>query len=271
MCRVLEIPRSTYYKELKNIKSKRYKENEEYKEKILFIYNDSSKRYGAPKIHDTLKEQGHKISLKRVQRLMKSLGLRSIICRKFRPMSSKIRVEDKENILNRDFSTTTINEKWVTDITYVYTIRDKWCYLASVMDLHSRKIVGYAFSKTIDTDLAIKALDNAITQQRPSKSLILHSDLGVQYTSSKFKDYITRFGISHSFSRKGNPYDNACIESFHASLKKEEVNLATYFDYNTARLALFKYIESWYNRKRIHGSIGYITPQQCEDKCKLLA
>ena len=144
-------------------------------------------------------------------------------------------------------------------------MRDGWCYLASVMDLHSRKIIGYAFDKVMDTDLAIRAVKNAYECQKPSKQIILHSDLGSQYTSSKFAEYISEIKFIHSFSSKGNPYDNACIESFHAALKKEEVNLVTYYDFNAARLAIFEYIESWYNRKRIHSSIGYITPQQCED------
>ena len=124
----------------------------------------------------------------------------------------------------------------------------------------------------IDTTLALQAVKNAIKLQNPTKPLILHSDLGCQYTSSAFEKYITDTKIiTHSFSSKGCPYDNACIESFHASLKKEEVHLVKYFDYNAVRLAIFEYIEAWYNRKRIHSSIGYITPQQCEDMAKKIA
>lgn len=172
----------------------------------------------------------------------------------------------KENILKRDFCTKTINEKWETDITYIYTLKDRWCYLASVMDLHTRKIIGHAMSKSIDTNLALKAVKNAMKIQKPTKPLILHSDLGCQYTSQEFKEYILSTKIiTHSFIGKGCPYDNACIESFHASLKKEEVNLVTYYDFNAAQLAMFEYIESWYNRKRIHSSIDYISPQRCED------
>lgn len=140
------------------------------------------------------------------------------------------------------------------------------------MDLHSKKIVGYSMSKTIDTKLALQALKNAIDIQKPIKSLILHSDLGCQYTSSAFMEYVksTKF-ISHSFSGKGCPYDNAGIESFHASLKKEEVNINRYLDFNVARLAIFEYIEAWYNRNRIHSSIGYITPQHCENLAKQIS
>jgi putative transposase len=264
MCKLLKVSRSSYYKSLNQVESKRSIENKRLKEEILKIYNDNKKRYGAPKIHKILIRQGESISLKRVQRFMNELGIKSIVCKKYKPYSSKNKVEERENILKRDFSTITINEKWVTDITYIHTLRDGWCYLASVMDLHSRKIIGCAFDKVMDTDLAIRAVKNAYECQKLNKQVILHSDLGSQYTSSRFSEYISEIKFIHSFSSKGNPYDNACIESFHAALKKEEVNLVTYYDFNAARLAIFEYIESWYNRKRIHGSIGYITPQQCE-------
>ncbi|WP_242976284.1 IS3 family transposase [Clostridium thermopalmarium] len=268
MCKLLKVSRSSYYKSLNQVESKRSIENKRLKEEILKIYNDNKKRYGAPKIHKILIRQGESISLKRVQRFMNELGIKSIVCKKYKPYSSKNKVEERENILKRDFSTITINEKWVTDITYIHTLRDGWCYLASVMDLHSRKIIGCAFDKVMDTDLAIRAVKNAYECQKPNKQVILHSDLGSQYTSSRFSEYISEIKFIHSFSSKGNPYDNACIESFHAALKKEEVNLVTYYDFNAARLAIFEYIESWYNRKRIHGSIGYITPQQCEDMAR---
>ena len=272
MCSILKVPRSSFYKHLKHQESNRSKENKVLKERILEIYNASKRRYGAPKIQQTLAAEGIKISVKRTYRLMKSLGIRSIIVKKFRPTSSKSKVESKENVLNRDFSTTNINQKWVTDITYIHTLKDGWCYLASVMDLFSKKIVGYSFSKNMTTELALQAVKNAVTSQRPSGPITLHSDLGSQYTSSDFQAYVSESKIfTHSFSAKGCPYDNACIESFHASLKKEEVNLVTYYDLNAARLAIFEYIESWYNRKRIHSSIGYITPQKCEELARLSA
>lgn len=140
------------------------------------------------------------------------------------------------------------------------------------MDLYSRKIIGYSMSKFIDTSLALQTVKNAVRLQKPTKALILYSDLGCKYTSSAFKEYIdsTKL-ITQSFSSKGCPYDNACIESFHASLKKEEVHLVKYFDFNTARLAIVEYIEAWYNRKRIHSSIGYISPQKCEDLSRKIA
>lgn len=201
---------------------------------------------------------------------MKSLNIKSIIVKKYRPYSSsKTKVVERKNLINRDFTTTNINQKWTTDITYIHTVKHGWCYLASVMDLHSRKIIGYSLSRKIDTDLAISAIKNAVYLQSPKTSVILHSDLGCQYTSSKFKSYIDKTSfLSHSFSAKGCPYDNASIESFHSTLKKEEVNLVRYYDFNSLKLAIFEYIESWYNRERIHGSISYLTPQEVENKCR---
>ncbi|HEY8804589.1 MAG TPA: IS3 family transposase [Clostridium sp.] len=272
MCKVLNVARSSYYKSLSKKKSKREIENKTIENQILEIYTASKKCYGSPKINISLKEFGTNISLKRTQRIMKKLGIRSIIIKKYRPTSSKDKVVEKVNVIKRDFSTNTINEKWVTDITYIYTIKDGWCYLASVMDLHTRKIIGHSMSKYIDTALALQAVKNALELQRPTSNLILHSDLGTQYTSLEFKEYILNTKIiTHSFSGKGCPYDNACIESFHASLKKEEVYRVTYYDFNVAKLSIFQYIESWYNRRRIHGSIGYISPQKCEDMARKIS
>ena len=265
MCETLDIPRSTYYESLNRTESNRDRENREYTEKIIEIHDDSKKRYGAPKIYKALQKQGYTISLKRVQRLMKKAGIKSITVKKFRPTASKHNVEERENIIMRDFSTTTINEKWVGDITYIHTLRHGWCYLASVLDLHSKKVIGYSFSRSMTTELVKKALENAYVTQKPSEGVIFHSDLGSQYTSEDFAKMIKEYKMVHSFSHKGSPYDNACIESFHAILKKEEVSHAQYLDFDSAKVELFKYIEGWYNRKRIHGSIGYLTPQEKEE------
>lgn len=196
---------------------------------------------------------------------MVDMGLRSIVIKKFRYHSYRITSEQKKNILNRDFNTTGINQKWCTDITYIHTVRDGWTYLASVMDLHSKKIIGYAYDTSMTAELATQAVKNACLNVKVSEGIILHSDLGTQYTSRTFEDYLSLKGIIHSFSRKGNPYDNACIESFHSVLKKEEINHHNYNDFNAARKAVFEYIESWYNRKRIHSAINYLTPQAAHE------
>lgn len=271
MCKVLNVPRSTYYQSFVHTESNRDRENKQLTEEIKQIHQESKGRYGAPKIHQSLLKKGLRPSLKRVQRLMKKEGIRSIIVTKFRPQSSKGTVVERTNHLEQNFTTTTINQKWVADITYINTLRDGWCYLASVLDLHSKKIVGYSFSRSMTTELVLQALHNAVSTQDPESGLILHTDLGTQYTSEAFENAVKALGIKQSFSRKGCPYDNACIESFHAILKKEEVHQVRYLDYETARIALFRYIEGWYNRKRIHGQLGYRTPQEVENQVRMSA
>lgn len=261
----MKFPRSTYYKALVRVPSNRQLEADKFKAEIKKIWTDSKARYGAPKIHQVLISQGKSISLKRVQRYMIDMGLRSIVIKKFRYHSEGITTDQKKNILNRDFNTTGINQKWCTDITYIHTVQDGWTYLASVMDLHSKKIIGYAYDTSMTAELAMQAVKNACLNVKVTEGILLHSDLGTQYTSKIFEDYLSLKGIIHSFSRKGNPYDNACIESFHSILKKEEINHHKYSDFNTARKVVFEYIESWYNRKRIHGAINYLTPQAAHE------
>jgi transposase len=162
---------------------------------IKQIWIESKSRYGAPKIHKVLTSRGIKVSLKHVQRYMSAMGIRSIVVKKFRYHSEKVTSDDKENILNRDFKTTSINQKWCTDITYIYTIKNGWAYLASVMDFHSKKIIGYAYDTSMTAELAVKAVKNACLNVKNTKDIILHSDLGTQYTSRLFEDYLYSKGI----------------------------------------------------------------------------
>ncbi|MDB8570766.1 IS3 family transposase [Turicibacter sanguinis] len=272
LCEVLNVPRSTFYQSKHQSESKWKLENQQLLEHIKKIYFESKRRYGAIKVHRQLLKEGLYASLKRIQRLMKLAGLASIIQKKYTPYKqSKELVLERDNILEQDFSTTSINQKWVSDITYIHVQEEGWCYLASVMDLHSKKIIGYHFSKQMTTDIIVQALKNAYISQRPKDEVILHTDLGSQYTSKDFKDLISDLNIVQSFSRKGCPYDNACIESFHATLKKEEVYQTVYVTFKQARMALFQYIEGWYNRKRIHGAIDYLTPEECEQLARQTA
>ena len=168
--------------------------------------------------------------------------------------------------MNRNFNAIDINKKWVTDITYIHTLKDGWCYLASVMDLFTKKIIGYSFSKTMDTKITIEALNKAYRKQKPDNDLIIHSDRGTQYISKLYRKKVKKLGLFQSFSSKGNPYDNAAIESFHAILKKEEVHHKKYRDLKEASISIFQFIEGWYNRNRIHSSIDYMTPNEFEQK-----
>jgi len=266
MCEIFGLPRSTYYDRLNRKPSKRFLENKKFKKLIMNIYLKSKKRYGAPKITAKLKSLGHKISIKRVQRLMRALNIRSIIQKKYKYYSKTTDFKRGKNLLNRDFSVSDKNQKWVTDITYIHTLKDGWCYLASVMDLFTKKIIKYSFSKTMDTKLTIEALTKASKKQKPENELIIHSDRGTQYIAKLFRDEVKDLGFIQSFSNKGNPYDNAAIESFHAILKKEEVHLKKYIDFKEANKAIFEFIEGWYNRNRIHSSLDYMTPQDFEEK-----
>lgn len=269
LLRVIEVAPSTYYKELKHKPSNRELENEQINQAILEIYADSKKRYGAWKIHHQLIEQGFDLSIKRVQKRMRILGVHSITVKKYQPTKvSKERVKELSNLLNQDFSTISINKKWAADITYISTSKDGWTYLASVIDLYSKKIIGYTYAKEMTMEIVMSALESAIREQQPTDGLIIQTDLGSQYTSTDFEKTQRENKITHSYSRKGTPCDNSCIESFHAALKKEEVYQTTYHSFEEARIELFQYIEGWYNRKRRHGTIGYRTPQQAEDQAR---
>lgn len=267
MCKVLKFPRSTYYSAINHKQSNKEKEYEDFSKKVLFFYNQSKGRYGAVKLQRDIEESGTHCSIKRVQRHMTKLGLRSIVIRKYQYKKNYGKIpDDKENILNRNFKADTVFKKLVTDITYIYVKKEGWTYLATVMDLYDRKIIGWSYGKNITSELAKKAVENACLNISDTKGVILHSDLGSQYTSTEFESYIKSKGMLHSFSRKGNPYDNACIESFHSILKKEEIYTKTYMTFEEAQASIFEYIESWYNLKRRHSSLGYKTPQQVEDE-----
>ena len=267
LCSALKFPRSTYYKALVRVPSNKQKEFEEFGRKVKQAYEDPKQGYGAVKICRILNDNGTPCSVKRVQRHMAEQGLCSAVVRKYNHRANHGSIPDnKVNILKRDFETEAINQKWCTDITYIHVQKEGWTYLASVMDLCSRKIIGYAYGTSMTAELAVQAVKNACLNVADTEGIILHSDLGSQYTGQVFENYLASRGILHSFSRKGNPYDNACIESFHSVLKKEETYLHTYQDSAEARRAIFEYIEGWYNRKRIHSAIGYMTPQQKEDE-----
>lgn len=212
LLRVMDVAPSTYYKELKHESSQRESENEQIDQAILSIYTDSKKRYGAWEIHHQLIEQDFDLSIKRVQKRMRILGIHSITVKKYRPTkASKKRVEERVNLLNQDFSTTSINQKWAADITYISTSKDGWTYLASVIDLYSKKIIGYTYAKEMTTEIVMSALDSAIKEQQPTDGLIIQTDLGSQYTSIDFEKALRKNKMTHSYSRKGTPYDNSVL------------------------------------------------------------
>ena len=195
---------------------------------------------------------------------MKFLGLRSIIIKKYNHSgSSKIdNTKEYPNLLEQDFFANAPSQKWVGDITYIYTKETGWTYLAIVMDLFDLKVVGWKYGMKMTDDFVIDAFNKALINRGLNKDGIFHSDRGSQYTSNNYEKLLNDAEIKHSYSKKGYPYDNASMESFNAILKKEEVNVNNYETFEEAKIAIFEFIESWYNNKRIHSTLGYITPNE---------
>jgi len=238
--------------------------NEKLDIEIKRIFKESKGRYGSPKIKIMLSKEGINVSQKRVARRMKKLELKSIIVKKFNHSEGKKSDDKKEysNLLEQDFFAEKSSQKWVGDITYIYTKETGWTYLAIVMDLFDLKVVGWSYGLNMTDDLVIDAFNKAMINGGLNRDAIFHSDRGSQYTSNDFEELLKKLSIKHSYSKKGYPYDNASMESFNAILKKEEVNVNNYETFEEAKLAIFEFIESWYNNQRIHSTLGYITPNQ---------
>ena len=263
LCKAINLHHSVYYYHKQNKENSYKKANEELDKKILVEFRKSKKRYGSPKITKVLNHQGIKVIQKRVARRMKALGIKSIIVKKFNHNGNK-KVDDtnKENLLAQDFKALKPGMKWVGDITYIYTKETGWTYLAIVMDLFDLKIIGWSYSINMTADIVVDAFKKAKTNRKIENEMIFHSDLGSQYTSNEYENLLKENKVIHSYSKKGYPYDNASMESFNAILKKEEVNVNTYNTFKEAKLAIFEFIESWYNNMRIHSSIDYKTPNE---------
>ena len=262
---MIDLHHSVYYYHKKHPYNSYDISNRELDDRIVKIYEESKKRYGAPKITAALKNEGTAVSLKRVQRRMKSLGIRSIVTKKYKPAHSDSKNDDGKvyhNLLKQNFKADRPGIKLAGDITYIYTKEEGWTYLAVVLDLFDLKVIGYSYGLRMEDDLVIDALNQAVKNRKIEENCIFHSDRGSQYTSNDFEKLLINSGMIHSYSKKGYPYDNACTESFNATLKKEEVNLKSYLSFDEARLAIFEFIESWYNRTRIHSTLGYMTPDQ---------
>lgn len=265
VCQTLGLSRATYYQRENRSESKQACRRRQLCQQLRQIYYDHRRVYGAPKIWQELSRRGIKVSLKLVQKLMRLLGLRSIVNQKWcYSHSSSVDQLLYPNLLNQDFSVSQTNQKWVADITYVHTTQDGWCYLATIMDLYSRKIIAHQLSRHMTTHLVLDVLEQACETRQPKKGLILHTDLGSQYRSFEFEKALQARKIKHSYSKRGYPYDNSVLESFHASFKKEEVYQQTYQDYASANRAQFSYIEGFYNSRRINSAIEYLTPDEKE-------
>ncbi len=266
MCKVMQVSRSGYYKWVKRKPSTQEKRRQKLKKRIQHHYYAFKKRYGSLKVTEKLRQEGLVVSAKTVSRLMKEMGLRSITVKKYKATTnSKHKLPVYDNVLDRQFKPEAPNRAWVSDITYIAT-QQGWVYLASVMDLYSRKIVGWALSDRMTKELVLEAFDKACIRQKPPKELIHHSDRGAQYASKDYRERIATMEMTGSMSRKGNCYDNACIEAFHSVLKKELIYQTKFKTRKQAYEAIYEYIELEYNRIRIHSAINYLTPHECEKR-----
>jgi transposase InsO family protein len=268
MCEILEVTRSGYYASIDRPASARQVRQEQLVVQIRQSHADSNQLYGSPNITADLKEAGEKVSRKTIARLMKQQGIRSKVYRKFRPCTtdSKHPHPVAANALDREFTAEIPNQKWCVDITYIPTDQGM-AYLAGVMDLCSRKIVGWAIADHMRASLCTDALQMAILHRKPSEGLLHHSDRGVQYACDDYQTLLEKYGMACSMSRVGNCYDNAMMESFWGSYKQELVYQqpnGRFTSIEQAKLQSFKYIEIFYNRKRRHSSIGYRSPEQFE-------
>jgi transposase InsO family protein len=264
MCQVLKVSRSGYYHWVEHPNSKRKIEDMDLKQKIVKIYYNSRRTYGSPRIHQKLLREGYQVSKKRIERLMQELNICAVAKKKYRATTdSKHTQPVAANHLNRNFRVNKPNQVWVADITYIYT-QEGWLYLSTIMDLYSRKIIGWSLKNRITLDLVIEALNMAIKQRKPSSILLLHSDWGSQYASYCYQVLLKRYGILCSMSRKGNCWDNAVMESFYRTLKVELIYLKKYETRIEAQRDIFEYIEIFYNRERLHSSIGYNSPEEYE-------
>ena len=264
-CRVLKVSPAGYYRWLKTPVGKREVRKQELTEKIRIVHMASRRIYGSPKVQQELARQGTRLNPKTVARIMRESSIRSKVARKF-----KVRTTDSThahpvapNVLDRKFTAATLDEAWLCDITYIPT-GEGFLYLAGLMDLCSRRIVGWSMADHLRVELVKAAFDMATAQRDPAPGLLHHSDRGVQYCCGEYRAELEAWGMVASMSRTGDCYDNAPKESFWATLKKELMSDCSFSTRAEARAAIFEYIEVFYNRQRIHGSIGYLSPEQFE-------
>ena len=264
LCGVLGVSASGYYDWCGRAESARAQANRRLLSHVKAIHQASRQRYGSPRVYAALKEQGIRCSKGRVERLMRRHGLVSQRTRRHRrTYTHRVSQASVANHLNREFRSLRPNEKWVSDITFIPT-RQGWLYLAIVLDLYSRAIVGWSMSRRINGQLVHDALDMALQQREVAPGLMLHSDQGSQYTAQDYQQKLIEHGLSPSMSRKGECHDNAVAESFFHTLKEELVHDADYKTHHEARQAIFKYIELFYNRRRHHSYLGYTNPFEYE-------
>jgi putative transposase len=266
MCRVLSVTRAGYYAWRKRSPSVRSVTDTRLLTEIRAIHQRSRRSYGSPRISLHLQRQGHYVSAKRVARLMVQAGLRAKRSKRFRVTTdSRCTRTVHENILARDFTVGTPNRSWAGDITYLWT-GEGWLYLAVVMDIGTRRVIGWSIRETLRTELVASALDMALGSRAVTPGLICHSDRGSQYGSDDITAIIARYQMRGSMSRKGNCWDNAVVESFFGTFKTERVHGTDWTTRAEAKSAVVQWIEGWYNRERIHTSLNGLSPVEFEEQ-----
>lgn len=266
LCRLFEVSPQGYYAFARRPASRRVVDEAELCAAIRKVFIESGETYGSPRVLRELRARGLRTSKRRVERAMRGMGLTPPRRRKW--VQTTLRDASHPvapNELARDFTATRPNERWVTDITYVWT-DEGWAYAAVILDLFSRCVVGWSLDVTATTQLTLRALQNAVQKRKPTAGLLHHSDRGCQYTSVEYRQRLDALGVTVSMSRKGNCWDNAVAESFFASLKSELVHRRAWRNILELRSALFEYIEVFYNRRRLHSSLDYNTPASVEQQ-----
>jgi putative transposase len=261
MCRVLCVSQSGYYDWLSRSPSLRSQENAQLASKIKFIFDEEKSRAGARRIAKRLTREGYPVSRRRVARIMRLHGWRAKAAKKYKATTnSNHKLPVAQNLLEQDFRASKPNEKWVSDITYIWT-NEGWLYLAVVMDLYSRLVVGWALSERMTSSLVIDALQMALWHRQMPRGLIAHSDRGSQYCSHDYQRLLSEHGLICSMSKRGDCFDNAAMESWNHSFKVEAIHGEKLETRDDAKKQVFDYIEVYYNRKRLHSRLGYLSPE----------
>jgi transposase InsO family protein len=264
LCRVLEVSRSGYYDWANSEPSPRHRANELLATEIRAIHRRSRERYGSPRVHAELRAEGRRVGKNRIARVMREAGVRARVRRRFRATTdSRHKLPTSPNLLERNFRAAEPNRAWVGDITYVWTAQG-WAYLAVLIDLFSRRVVGWALRPTLSRELAIAALRMALKRRRPASGLIHHTDRGCQYASREYRLLLEQHGISSSMSRAGDCWDNAVAESFFATIKKELIHGCAFATRTEAYDAIHDYVENFYNAERRHSGNAFLSPNAFE-------
>lgn len=264
MCDVLQVSRSGFYRWLERKPSKRAKRHEELTAKVRAIFGESRGTYGSPRIHEVLSKRGESVTEKLVAKIMQEQGLVAREKRRYKVTTDSRQSEHiADNVLERDFTANKPDQVWVTDVKAIWTVAG-WVYLAAIIDLFSRRVVGWAMSEHNDTDLALAALKAAIAKRKPGRGLIHHSDRGSPYASNNYINHLDAIGAIRSMSKKGDCWDNAVAESFFSTLEHELLHKCTFLRLASAHATIGDYIDGFYNPGRIHSTIGYVSPIEKE-------